>query len=99
MYNGPYSSGTPGQFSRFQNTQEQPQLSSLGEAIVSIAVVAGGLYLLDRLLSDAPRKLCGGCGKAGHDRRTCPYTNARAGFSRSVPKSRNCECCGSNRFA
>jgi hypothetical protein len=38
------------------------------------------------------------CGRAGHDRRTCPHDGERLKFPRAVPKSKSCRCCGSSRY-
>lgn len=78
----------------------QPQLPTFGEFVVGAAVVGFALWGMAELLSSntcEPRS-CGVCGRAGHDRRTCPYDGERVSFSRSIPKSRRCECCGSSRY-
>lgn len=41
---------------------------------------------------------CGVCGTRGHNILTCPYDGPRKNFSKSIPKSKRCECCGSYRY-
>lgn len=41
---------------------------------------------------------CGVCDDTTHNRRTCPWDAPRRHFSRSIPKSKCCECCGSYRY-
>jgi len=66
------------------------------------AILLGGLAVagLVALASDSGPKTrsCGACGRSGHDRRNCPLTGPRANFSRSMRKSRRCECCGQSRY-
>lgn len=37
---------------------------------------------------------CGVCGQIGHNQITCDHAVARAAFSRSIGRSKRCECCG-----
>lgn len=62
----------------------------LGLAVVGIF----GLICADALADNKPERRCTGCGGTGHDRRTCGYTGQRRHFSRSIPRSKRCECCG-----
>jgi hypothetical protein len=41
---------------------------------------------------------CGVCGTEGHNILTCVYDAPRANISKSIPKSKRCECCGSYRY-
>lgn len=73
---------------------------TLGEVIVGAAVVGLALWGVAELFNSnaGVQRACGVCGRMGHDRRTCPYDGERVSFSRSIPKSRRCECCGSSRY-
>lgn len=71
---------------------------SLGEALVGAGIAVLAIWGAAQLLDASPQRTCGVCGREGHDRRTCPYDGQRIGFSRAVPKSRRCECCGSARY-
>jgi len=60
------------------------------------ALLAGGLVyaVISDWASGEPERICGTCGRPGHNRRTCPYGVPRVSFSRAIPRSRRCECCG-----
>lgn len=85
-----------------QPVPPQPQQPgvSLGEILFGSVVIVAGIWGAARLLSPdtAPQRTCSVCGSARHDRRTCPYDGERVSFSRSIPKSSRCECCGSSRY-
>ena len=76
------------------------QAISLGELLVGTGIAIFAIWGAAELFgSDAsPQRTCGICGGSGHDRRTCPYDGERLNFSRSIPKSGRCECCGSPRY-
>lgn len=68
-----------------------------GALLLGGGLVIAGLVALSA--DDKPQKrYCGACGRAGHQRNNCPYTGQRAHFSRSIPKSRTCQCCGQSRY-
>lgn len=78
----------------------QPQPPTFGEFIIGAAAVGLALWGVAELFSSntGDARACGVCGRMGHNRRTCPYDGERINFSRSIPKSRQCECCGSSRY-
>jgi len=60
-------------------------------------LVIGGLFALDAVLDelDSPvERTCSVCGISGHNRLTCPHDGQRVNFSRAIPRSSHCECCG-----
>ena len=79
---------------------QPPRSPSVGEFLVGagIAVLAiwGAAELFDAGAST--QRSCGVCGGEGHNRRTCPHDGERVGFSRAIPKSSQCECCGSSCY-
>jgi hypothetical protein len=93
MYYGGAYPGNPWHSHQQQNNREGP----FAEALVGLTLVVGGLYLLQRIIPSTRQRQCQGCGSNRHDRRTCPHTNRRMGFSKSIAKSNRCECCGSSR--
>lgn len=77
----------------------QQQGISFGQFLAGAAVVGAVLWGVAEMFSPATRqRMCGVCGRPEHDRRTCSYDGARVGFPRSIPKSGQCECCGSSRY-
>lgn len=80
--------------------QQQQQGVSLGEILMGAVVIGAAIWGAAALLNPdtVPQRTCGVCGRARHDRRTCPYDGERISFSGSIPKSRRCECCGSSRY-
>jgi hypothetical protein len=77
-----------------------PSTASLGELLVGAGIAALIVWGVSEIFSTdaAPLRFCGVCGRTGHDRRTCPHDGQRRGFSRSLPKSSRCKCCGSSRY-
>lgn len=64
---------------------------------IPLAVVLGSglIYtLVSHWTSSEQKRPCGVCGRPGHNRSTCPYDGPRESFSRAIPKSRRCQCCG-----
>ena len=75
------------------------QSVSVGEFVVGDAVFVLGLWGIAELLgANTSPRTCAVCGRQGHARRTCPHEGARVNFSRAIPKSNRCECCGSPRY-
>jgi len=78
-----------------QPTDTAPLTVLLGLGMATLAIYTlVNLFDSDQKLS----KTCSVCNRPGHDRRTCPYEGERLGFSRSIPKSWQCECCGSSHY-
>ena len=77
-----------------------PQPAAQGTTLLKLGFCALAIYALVELADSdkQTQRLCGLCGGAGHDRRTCPHDGERAKFPRSIPKSRSCQCCGSSRY-
>lgn len=85
-------------------TQNQPALPEQAPQqpwwAIPLTVVLGvglaGLFsaLISDWMSGEPERACGVCRRRGHNRRSCPYDGPRESFSRAIPKSRRCECCG-----
>jgi hypothetical protein len=76
-----------------------PALVSLGEFLVGATIVGLAVWGVAELIGqEAPLRICGACGQAGHDRRTCPHDGPRLNFSRSLPRGRRCQCCASPRY-
>ncbi len=71
---------------------------SLGELLVGAAVVAAVICGTAELVGVPAHRTCGECGRAGHDRRSCPHDGERISFSRAIPRSNRCDCCGSSRY-
>lgn len=71
-----------------------------GPSLLKIGLLAVAIYALIDLFdsSKEPRRVCSVCERSGHDRRTCPYDGERLNFSRAIPKSSNCQCCGVARY-
>lgn len=90
----------PGRMVGYLMTPEFPEtpLPSLQPWWTHPIVVIGGflsaLALVSDAFSDTQARTCGICGRAGHNRATCPHGGTRAHFSPAIPKSRRCECCG-----
>lgn len=78
----------------------QPPGITPGQILLGLGLgVAAAFAIIDLLsLTSESQRNCRVCGCAGHDRRTCPYEGQRLSFSRSIPKSNRCECCGSSRY-
>lgn len=74
---------------------QEPPISPAGLFFGGLAVL-GVLGLMCSAGSEGDRseRRCSGCGSTGHDRRTCNHTGQRRHFSRSIPRSKRCECCG-----
>jgi hypothetical protein len=74
---------------------QAPPISPAGLFIGALAVLgAVGLICWAGSESDQSERRCSGCGNTGHDRRTCSHTGERRHFSRSIQRSKRCECCG-----
>jgi hypothetical protein len=78
----------------------QPQPPTFGEFAIGVAAIGLSLWGVCELLNTniGEPRACGICGRMGHNRRTCPHAGQRLSFSRSIPKSQRCECCGSSRY-
>ncbi len=81
------------------NASERQSAATLGDLIASVpgwawllGAGALGIAWVQSGRTEAHR-ICGACGKAGHDRRTCPFDGPRVDFSRAIPRSQYCECC------
>ena len=79
---------------KVQRTTPQQQPLTWGEIIVGGLVIGGLAYIAYKAFSDTPAHHCSVCNSTNHDRRTCPYDGPRIAFSRSIPLSEICECCG-----
>lgn len=79
---------------------QPPGEVSLGGIVVGVGLAALAIWGLSEVFGndEAPQRACGVCGRAGHNRRNCPYESERLNFSRSIPRSNRCECCGSSRY-
>jgi hypothetical protein len=83
----------------FQTPLPPARPISLGEFLVGTAMLGAIAWGAAELFSTPlPQKRCGVCNRVGHDRRTCPFDGVRLNFSRSIPQSARCECCGSSRY-
>jgi hypothetical protein len=73
---------------------EQPPQPPWWVTALAVTAVGGLIYAVVSDLTSKPERVCGSCGRPGHDRRICAYDMPRVSFSRAIPKSRRCECCG-----
>jgi hypothetical protein len=76
---------------------QQPQLPQQPEWLKPLLWIGAGL-LLAAIVEDSESgrsgPTCSVCGVPGHNRVTCPHYGQRVAFSRSIPHSSYCECCG-----
>src|SRR5579863_3799644 len=79
-----------------QETIPQQPPVTWGEIIIGGLVLGGLAYIAYKAFSgaDTSARHCSVCDSINHDRRTCPYDGPRIAFSRSIPMSAICECCG-----
>jgi hypothetical protein len=79
-------------FSEFPNQPHEPELWK--HPIFWVGLCALGLWILSESESETSNQACSVCGVPGHNSASCPHNGVRVNFSRSIPKSRRCECCG-----
>ena len=87
----------PGLLTHVVNLAPPTQVGIPWGALLLGGVAFAGLVALTSD-SEPKKRYCGACGRAGHNRTNCPYTGQRCHFSRSIPKSRRCQCCGQFRY-
>jgi hypothetical protein len=75
-----------------------PQDGSLTWSEIIVGGLALGLlvYAAYTTFSEPEKSArhCSVCDSTNHDRRNCPYDGPRIRFSRTIPMSASCECCG-----
>jgi hypothetical protein len=85
----------PDQAPPVQFVPQEPSISPAGLLLGSLAALGVvGLIWAATSGRDRPERRCTGCGSTRHDRRNCNHTGERRHFSKSIPRSKRCECCG-----
>lgn len=63
----------------------------------TVAIGVLGCVVYKTLDADTPTRHCSICDSSTHDRRNCPFDGPRVSFSKAIPMSAACECCGSRQ--